>query len=112
VQSKPVLLVAAVLLGVLAVVLLRGSCSSTERRTYRDEAERLLDLGAIATFACEACGAHAQSSFRPTPFACPQCGKVAMVESSQQQCLACNKTFEAFRRRSVMSSDGKRLVAF
>jgi hypothetical protein len=35
-----------------------------------------------------------------------------MVESARFECLGCKTAFEAFRRRSVMSSDGKRPVAF
>ena len=72
----------------------------------------ILSPSTIAS-ACEACGAQAQNSFRPTPFACPQCGKVAMVESSQQQCLACGKTFEAFletERTQTMSEDWRRMI--
>jgi len=70
------------------------------------------ELGAPAFYVCEACKAtHAQSQ-RPTPFKCPKCGKEAMVESVRYTCGGCGKVVEVFRRRTIMSSDGKRPVGF
>lgn len=111
-RSKPVAVVAALIVAVCLVTILRGQCSRTPARSYDDEGTLLMELGALTTYLCEECGAQSVESFRPTPFKCRACGKEAVVESGRYECLACEKTFEAFRRRSVMSSDGKRPVAF
>ena len=68
------------------------------------------DLGAPAFFVCEACGATSKGTQRPTPYACTKCSKEAVVESVRLKCGACGKTLEAYRRRTVMSKDGKRPV--
>ena len=68
------------------------------------------DLGAPAFFVCEECGAASKGTQRPTPYACTKCSKEAVVESVRLKCGSCNKTLEAFRRRTVMSKDGKRPV--
>lgn len=111
-RSKPVGILAAAVILVCAVILVRSQCSRDLPARPDDEGEVLMDLGALALFQCEACGKETTGSFRPTPFECPACGKKAVVESARYQCAACKAEFEAFRRRSVMSDDGKRPVAF
>jgi len=65
------------------------------------------NLGEPAFYVCDECGHEVTSTQRPTPFACPKCGKNAMVESVRYTCTACDKTFEVQRRRTIMSKDGK-----
>jgi len=68
------------------------------------------DLGAPTWFVCEACGARSTGVQRPTPFQCTKCGKEAVVETVRSKCEACGKTFELFRRRTIMSKGGKRPI--
>lgn len=102
---------------VVAVVVIVGAAAyivKTQRAS--DGGGRLpeelisFELGAPAFYVCDDCGQETTSTQRPTPFACPKCGKQAMVESVRYQCTACGKTFEARRQRTIMSKDGKRPV--
>jgi len=104
-------------IGVVAVLVIVGAGvwivrSQTSGEGPAETPEELVsfELGAQAFFVCEACGAETTGSQRPTPFECPKCGKKTVVESVRYKCGACGKTFEAYRRRTVMSKDGKRAI--
>jgi len=104
-------------IGVVAVLVIVGAAvwivrSQTSDQGPSETPEELVsfDLGAPAWFVCEGCGAETAGSQRPTPFECAKCGKKAVVESVRYKCEACGKTSEVYRRRTIMSPDGKRPV--
>jgi len=102
--------IVAILVAVGALAYIIKSQTSSDGPTETPEELVSFELGALAFFVCEECGAQTTGTQRPTPYTCTKCGKEAVVESVRLKCAACGKTFEAYRRRTIMSKDGKRPV--
>jgi hypothetical protein len=108
--KKALVAIAAIAVAAGALAYIIWSQTSREGPAATPDELVSFELGAPAFFVCEACGAQTTGTQRPTPYPCAKCGKEAVVESVRLKCGACGKTFEAHRRRTVMSADGRRAV--